>query len=298
MAQQTINLGATGTGAGGDDARTAFVKIMANFAELYIAALPGTAAQKQAARDMFGLGSAATKAAQASATDTTAGALMAVGAFGLGAGGITAVPGGNVDTLTIPGFYFVGGSLGGTVPSSLGLLQHIERWSSGQAVQFFDTLRSAGGAQLLYTRTRRSDSTWTPWAMVYTQANILGTVSQVGGVPTGAIIERNSNANGAYVRFADGTQICERTIFTIGGWSAGLTLERGWTFPAPFATTDGLFAAHNHISEPGASVSTTGWDSWLHTLSATGASFGVKNTGSVAQANSAQTQFAIGRWYA
>ena len=36
----------------------------------------------------------------------------------------------------------------------------------------------------------------------------VGTVSQSGGVPTGAIIQRGSNANGEFVRFADGTQIC------------------------------------------------------------------------------------------
>lgn len=43
-------------------------------------------------------------------------------------------------------------------------------------------------------------------------ADIVGTVSQSGGVPTGAIIERGSNANGDYVRFADGTQICFATV--------------------------------------------------------------------------------------
>jgi hypothetical protein len=43
---------------------------------------------------------------------------------------------------------------------------------------------------------------------VYTQNNIVGTVSQSGGVPTGAIIERGSNANGEYIKFADGTIIC------------------------------------------------------------------------------------------
>ncbi|MEP9155246.1 hypothetical protein ABKT98_24025, partial [Enterobacter cloacae] len=36
------------------------------------------------------------------------------------------------------------------------------------------------------------------------QADILGTVSQSGGVPTGAVIEKGSNSNGEYVRFADG----------------------------------------------------------------------------------------------
>lgn len=51
------------------------------------------------------------------------------------------------------------------------------------------------------------DSGWIP-ATFFNKTNILGTVSQVGGVPTGAIIERGSNANGEYVKFADGTMIC------------------------------------------------------------------------------------------
>ena len=38
--------------------------------------------------------------------------------------------------------------------------------------------------------------------------NILGTVSQASGVPTGAIIESGENANGSYIKFADGTLQC------------------------------------------------------------------------------------------
>lgn len=40
------------------------------------------------------------------------------------------------------------------------------------------------------------------------RGNLLGTVSQSDGVPTGAVIESGSNANGKYVKFADGTLIC------------------------------------------------------------------------------------------
>lgn len=40
---------------------------------------------------------------------------------------------------------------------------------------------------------------------IYSQENALGTVSQSGGIPTGAIIERGSNPNGEYTKFADGT---------------------------------------------------------------------------------------------
>lgn len=46
----------------------------------------------------------------------------------------------------------------------------------------------------------------------YQASNILGTVSQSGGIPTGAIIQSGSNANGYYVRYADGTQICTGTM--------------------------------------------------------------------------------------
>lgn len=50
------------------------------------------------------------------------------------------------------------------------------------------------------------------WAEMYHTRNILGTVSQASGVPTGAIIERGSNANGEFVKFADGTLICTTTV--------------------------------------------------------------------------------------
>jgi len=45
-------------------------------------------------------------------------------------------------------------------------------------------------------------------------AAIIGTVAQASGVPTGAIIERGSNANGDYIRWADGTQICWKRVGT------------------------------------------------------------------------------------
>lgn len=57
----------------------------------------------------------------------------------------------------------------------------------------------------------RVPATLTP-DKAFRRGNILGTVSQAGGVPTGAIIERGSNANGEYVRFADGTQECTRIV--------------------------------------------------------------------------------------
>ena len=68
---------------------------------------------------------------------------------------------------------------------------------------------------------------------------VVGTVAQVGGVPTGQIVERGSNANGEYVRFADGTQICwHRTSGALVVGAAGIanlySADRNWTFPSVF----------------------------------------------------------------
>lgn len=42
--------------------------------------------------------------------------------------------------------------------------------------------------------------------------DLVGTVAQSGGIPTGALFERGSNANGHYFRTAGGLQICLREI--------------------------------------------------------------------------------------
>lgn len=74
----------------------------------------------------------------------------------------------------------------------------------------------------------------------YGPGNLLGTVSESGGTPNGAVIERGSNANGDYVRFADGTQICSVTLGAVACDTADGALfasaEADWTFPMGFAT--------------------------------------------------------------
>ena len=71
-------------------------------------------------------------------------------------------------------------------------------------------------------------------AEVFKQANILGTVSESGGVPTGAIIERDSNANGEYVKYADGTMICVLPPNDIS-FTASTGHDATWTFPSTFS---------------------------------------------------------------
>lgn len=72
---------------------------------------------------------------------------------------------------------------------------------------------------------------------------LIGTVSVASGVVTGAVIERGSNSNGSYVRFADGTQICRKSFSDIpiseqtsfGGWTYR-SPRQDWTYPAVFSS--------------------------------------------------------------
>jgi hypothetical protein len=125
--------------------------------------------------------------------------------------------------------------------------------------------------------------------------NIVGTVSQSSGVPTGAIVERGSNSNGEYIRWADGTQICYALLGsgTQLATAAGNLFRTGtntWTFPAAFAD-EPSFHPHSDGS-PGYSWGAIG----SNTTSTTAASWSVFGPSSSANAPQAHL-IAIGRWY-
>jgi hypothetical protein len=89
---------------------------------------------------------------------------------------------------------------------------------------------AAGG----FIRTTGSDT-------VAAQA-IVGTVSQSGGNPTGALFQNGANANGDFLRTADGTQICWNVLSFGAGNNAGAgtladmyrSATTAWTLPAAF----------------------------------------------------------------
>ena len=165
------------------------------------------AADAEAGRTALGLGTAATATVQTSPTDTTAGRLMSVGAFGLG--GVT-LPSLTTldDRFTRPGFYICAEATG--APSPYGLA-HIIGNVSGKTDStwvhqvFYDT------AGVVYERFTTNFGEWSPWRRMYHSGNILGTVSHSGGIPTGAIIERGSNANGRFTKYACGTVIMDNS---------------------------------------------------------------------------------------
>ena len=69
----------------------------------------------------------------------------------------------------------------------------------------------------------------------YGPGNLLGTVSQLAGVPTGAVVECGSTATGDYIRWADGTQICSISDLILT-YAEAWACETSWSFPATFAS--------------------------------------------------------------
>ena len=162
----------------------------------------------------------------------SAGNLMEVGAFGVGAAKFynTAQ---DFNNFTTSGEYAFTALSNPNAPTINRFYLKVISYEGGQAVQTATSI-VATNLQETYTRWFDSVSTWTPWVRTYHTGNILGTVSQSGGVPTGAIIERGSNVNGEYVKYADGTMIC--TAFPNYDFSVvGSTV---YTFPSSFVNED------------------------------------------------------------
>ena len=114
---------------------------------------------------------------------------------------------------------------------------------------------------------------------VYSKYNIVGTVSESGGVPTGAIIERGSNANGEFVKFADGTLIC----YLITGSTPGTV-----TWPSVF-TNNQVFPTTGYRADVPRFTA-------IYNVTSTGASVSAYRPDEVA-ANTTFFIIAIGRWY-
>lgn len=124
---------------------------------------------------------------------------------------------------------------------------------------------------------------------VYGPGNLIGAVSEASGLPTGAVIETGDTANGRYVRFADGTQICTAETTVDITQTAGVMLRSDSLqidFPQPFATpphcTGSLTSAQN---------------GWVNAAAASPNAWEI--CGYSYQSFSGQTAhlIAIGRWY-
>jgi len=214
------------------------------------------------------------------ATDTTAGRLLKVGDFGLGSTGITTIQA-DCDTVTTSGLYYVVGGTTSNLPSG---------FTNGQGTLFVrPAVNGNNVVQHLvrlnvddqWTRTR-GGGTWGAWRRTFDTANILGTVSQTAGVPTGSLIETGSNANGFFTRFASGLLICRHILAA----SAGAAVT--WTFPSVFSV------APQVIGTPrGTAVSALILDAAAGTTSVT---FSTRDAASARRADTCEL-VGIGAWF-
>lgn len=206
---------------------------------------------------------------QSSLTDTTAGSALLVGAFGLGGEAITTA---NFDTLTATGLYKPSATdaVGNPVAAVTVAVLH-QNISATAATQIATAAGSTFDA--IYYR-RKAAGVWQPWVRLDA--------------------DRGSNANGEWVRFGDGTQICTHTISAsvacstahAGGFRSD---EQTWTFPADFAGINPQIAPTAFgLSSFGVIVPTRGLTScgfaWVTVASQTAASRSAMLT-------------AVGRWF-
>jgi hypothetical protein len=145
---------------------------------------------------------------------------------------------------------------------------------------------------------------WTPWVFRYQNSNIVGTVIQSGGLPAGAVFERGTNANGSYIRYADGTQECwfESGTFygpSHGDFGATYSATLSWNFPAAFVSPPTTFYSSGQMDAAlgpacwpigavklSAGATTTTSDQAIYILFSQMGGYKAKLKG-----------YAIGRWY-
>lgn len=107
------------------------------------------------------------------------------------------------------------------------------------AVEFDANTGHASGAAV---QSSVADTTAGKLARVdftYGPASILGAVSESAGTPTGVVIEKGSNANGFYTKYADGTLVCWITRLTMAHHTVS-HCKATWTFPTAFSDVTAL----------------------------------------------------------
>jgi len=177
------------------------------------------------------------------------------------------LPGGDFNTINVGGVYTTSGiwnngPFGGGTHTGI-LIIIVRQGNLGIWQEFLN------GENRRWRRYSANGSSWGAWKYLATE--MVGTVGQSGGVPTGAIIERGSNASGEYVRFADGTQICFLSAISVDlTVSSGPLYQSGVitaAFPATFAAVPWGFGSMTNtvngwVNPRAISVTELGFSAW------------------------------------
>ncbi len=128
---------------------------------------------------------------------------------------------------------------------------------------------------------------WSGWSR---GLPVTGTVAMSGTTPTGSVIQRGTGAQGEFVRFADGTQICTHSLsigpinLAVGSLFQG-SVAVTWTFPAAFSAL------------PVVSGLTSSTTAWLTAAAPVTTSVALRGLAASSQATAITAYLtAIGRW--
>ena len=240
--------------------------------------------------------------------DTTAGRLVCTegaGAAALGHFGeyYRSSSARNIDTVEAGDIGLYSTSNPGTFPADAiaFVLVETQQMYTGDAVRQTATQYGGSGADVIapyqWIRLRSNSGTYSAWSRIFNQASVLGPVSQVAGLPTGALIEQGSTANGSYVKYADGTLLCRYRALTNVSVAKDATLDITWTYPAAFAnaldvavtlTPERASAANGAI--PALCIAT-----YRNDMTPTSAAIGITNLNTVSAFQ--YTLSATGRWF-
>jgi len=129
-------------------------------------------------------------------------------------------------------------------------------------------------------------------ADAFAVTDILGNVAQSAGIPTGAIVERGSNANGQFVKYAGGHMECwyedttGQDVQQVNGSLFRTAADSTWTFPQTFVGA---------VIVTGASTVTS---RWLGIALPTTTTVAYRSYAGVTSATLNQVNLhAVGRWY-
>ena len=231
-----------------------------------------------------------------STTDTTAGRLLKVGD-----GGLLAYTGADTDNLNSAGrtrFTWKKNDAPNSPAGNAGSLIHVTR-ATGISTQIY----CEQVLDRIFFR-RESGSAWSPWRELYHTGNLLGTVSQSGGVPTGAVIEQGSSLPSGvtdeaqrryYTRFADGTQIVTLYGTMEGDGGNTYTWASGGTLGTTFANNNYTVQVSAHVS--GTAVPVASFRAGPGTPTTTATTIFTFQSNITSAQTVTMTLLAIGRWF-